>query len=132
MTNHRSSGVALATLAIFLCAAAGPALGVTTFQPGDFVTFTQLDWSGSPMLENATPFATIYPTGLVVGLEGVPNRYFLVFSDGPAVINYLPTADTPAALTANIFNPGAGGWHGPVRRRAHCAAPQLSTSTMRA
>ncbi|MEN6645467.1 MAG: SdrD B-like domain-containing protein [Armatimonadia bacterium] len=70
-----------------------------------FTTYTPDRWGGTSTPRNAgwmldTHFATLYPSGLVVG-----GGYTVTFASAAAVDTYLPRTGTPAMLTQNWVNP---------------------------
>ncbi len=72
---------------------------------GDVVTLRQVEWGSAPILSTPAPFNTVYPTGLVIGTEGVPGQFLMAFSNGPTVLLYLPIAGPNATLAQNHVNP---------------------------
>jgi len=75
------------------------------FVLGDFVTLMQVDWGNAPVLATVTPFSTVYPLGLRVGVLGVPGQYSILLSSGTATLNYLPNSGVPAVLTQSYVDP---------------------------
>jgi hypothetical protein len=111
-----ASGLAVA-LALLLLPA--PSAHATTFTTGEFVTWSQVAWGGTPAPGNISylleqQFNTVYaPSDLLrVGISGVTGYHFMEFDSGDALIAYLPSGGTPAALTVDIDDPtsnAAGG-----------------------
>jgi hypothetical protein len=82
--------------------------GTCAYQTGDFCTYSQGGWGGSP---NGGPgriladnFATVYPTGVEVGIPGA-GGYSMQFTSSAAVGAYLPANSTAAVLNADLINP---------------------------
>jgi len=75
------------------------------WQDGDVVTLRQGDWDVASMLTTPQPFSLVFPTGLVVGTVGAPNRYSILLTNGLAVQGYLATGGANTALTSDHINP---------------------------
>jgi hypothetical protein len=80
------------------------------FQPGEFVTYSQGSWGGTPSPGNAAQlladrFDIVYGFGAVeVGISGSAG-FSLIFSWVGAVLNYLPSSGSPAPLNADLLDP---------------------------
>jgi hypothetical protein len=73
-----------------------------------FTTYTQGGWGADPHGDNpgtllANNFATVYPSGVVVGRQPDFN---MTFTSAPAVGDYLPAGGASAALNASLTDPG--------------------------
>ena len=68
----------------------------------DFGTLDQEDWSASTLVTSF--FVTFYGSALEIGIPG-PGKFSMRFSDAASVLNYLPAAGPPGALTADLINP---------------------------
>ena len=77
------------------------------FEPGDYTTYTQGGWGAPPHGNNpgkllADNFATVYPSGVVIGRN--PN-FKLTFTSASAVEAFLPQGGTPGVLTGSATDP---------------------------
>jgi hypothetical protein len=96
--------VTAAGAALIAIGALGPARAAT-FTAGDFVTFTQADWSLNPSaatLLQANFQAVYLPEGATMTV-GVGNSIF--FDSAAGVLAYEPTAGLAAALTGSLVDP---------------------------
>ena len=78
------------------------------FQPGDYCSFSQggLGGNGAPFYLLASQFATLFPSGVEVGIPG-SGGFSMKFSSALDVQDYLPAGGTPNKLTADLLNPGS-------------------------
>jgi hypothetical protein len=72
-------------------------------------TFTQGGWGASPNGHNpamllADNFATVYPSGVEVGIPG-GGGFSMIFNSSTAVMNYLPAGGPPSILNADLIDP---------------------------
>jgi hypothetical protein len=79
------------------------------FQDGDFCTYTQGGWGGTPNGNNpasilANNFATVYPSGVEIGIPG-DDGYSMKFTSAAAIGAYLPATKTAGTLTDDLVNP---------------------------
>ncbi|MCI0503671.1 LamG domain-containing protein, partial [Candidatus Micrarchaeota archaeon] len=81
-------------------------------EPGDFCTYTQGGYGapqqGKPRAILFNNFASVYPSGMVVGDEGGADNdrfYMMNFTSAQAVNNYLPQGGTAGYLNADLVNP---------------------------
>jgi len=74
------------------------------FEPGDYTTYTQGGWGGpgAPGQLLANNFATVYPSGVVIGRS--PD-FKLTFTSSNAVKDFLPQGGTPDVLTTSATDP---------------------------
>ncbi len=78
-----------------------------TWSPGAVVTYDQTDWGD---LTNAAgmlvddKFDSVYPSDLFYIGSTTPG-YFMVFTGGPDLTDYLPTSGAPGPLDADLLNP---------------------------
>lgn len=72
---------------------------------GDVVTFRQVDWGGAAMLSTPTPFSTVYPSGLIIGVVGMLGQGSIELTTGPAVLNFLPTSGTNLPVLVHTSDP---------------------------
>ena len=80
---------------------------VPSIQDEDFCSYTQGGWGGTPNGNNpasllANNFATMYATGVEVGITGAAG-FSMQFTAATAVGHYLPAGGTAAALTADLL-----------------------------
>jgi hypothetical protein len=109
--NQNAICVTVTAIAILFSAALGNR-AQAAFSHGDFTTHIQADWGAVPdgtnaasLLQNPHPFAVVYPTGLIVGIVGVPGAFWIVLTSGPATLTFLPRAGSPEALTSSYVDP---------------------------
>lgn len=80
------------------------------FLPGEFATYSQESWGGTPAPGNAAQllmdrFDFVYPTGSVeVGIGGV-GGFSAIFTSAPAILDYLPASGGPDPLNADLLDP---------------------------
>lgn len=85
------------------------------FLNGDYCTFTQGAYgavggrfgdqpAGAPAVMLWNNFATVYPSGVEVGIIGA-GGFSMKFTSASAVAAYLPAGGTAAALTDDLLNP---------------------------
>jgi hypothetical protein len=79
------------------------------FQPGEFITWDQDSWGGTPNPGNAAyllahQFDLRFPGSVQVGVSGAAG-YSAVFTSAQSVLVYLPATGLPGPLTANLLNP---------------------------
>jgi hypothetical protein len=76
------------------------------FQPGDYCSFSQggLGGNGAPFYLLASQFATLFPSGVEVGIAGNPGNT-MRFTSALAVQDYLPAGGTPGRLTIDLVDP---------------------------
>jgi hypothetical protein len=72
-------------------------------------SFTQGGWGATPQGNNpaallANNFATVYPSGVEIGIPGT-SGFSAKFTSATAVRNYLPAGGQAGALTADLTNP---------------------------
>jgi hypothetical protein len=75
---------------------------------GDFCSFSQGGFGGrgAPYDLLAANFATVYPTGVEVGIPGA-GGFSMKFTSAVAVQAYLPAGGTSGNLTADLINPAS-------------------------
>lgn len=73
---------------------------------GDYCTYSQGGFGGpgAPFNLLNSNFATVFPSGIEVGIPGT-GGFSLKFTSAAAVQNYLPANKTPDKLTADLTNP---------------------------
>jgi hypothetical protein len=74
-------------------------------------TFTQGGWGGEPNGHNpasmlADNFATVYPSGVEVGIPG-GGGFSMIFTSQPAIETYLPAGGTAGVLNADLVDPAS-------------------------
>lgn len=65
---------------------------------GDVTTYSQNDWDQDPAVGGllASHFETVYPAlEVVVGIDGTPGVYSMVFRSAAAILPYLPATQPP-------------------------------------
>lgn len=82
--------------------------------PGDYCSYTQGGYgqvnprtgqpSGAPAVLLSNNFASVYPSGVEVGIVGA-GGFSMKFTSASAVAAYLPAGGTAAALTVDLNNP---------------------------
>lgn len=83
---------------------------------GPHCSYTQGGWGATPHGHNAASilannFATVYPSGVEVGILGT-GGFSMIFTSANAVKNYLPAGGTPGALDADSANPASDNHSG--------------------
>jgi PEP-CTERM motif len=83
----------------------------TTFVPGEFITWSQVEWGGDPepgtiSFSLEQNFNSLFaPSDLLkVGISNAPG-FSIIFDSADAIINYLPSGGSPGALTATLLDP---------------------------
>jgi hypothetical protein len=109
-------------LASLLCLLTARPACASSFQFGDFTTFTGADWGGTPGTDpGATALANLYDTvyaptfGIVT--VGSTSGYTMRFTDSQSVMGYLPSVGNFAPLNGNVLDPittASGGFGGEV------------------
>jgi hypothetical protein len=108
MLNRTSIAVVVALL---VSAALNPARA--QFQPGEFITYSQVSWGGDPSIAGsaaalvAERFYFVYPWGsLEIGVQGI-SGFSLFFTSSGGVLHYLPTSGIAAPLNADLVDPSS-------------------------
>lgn len=106
---RRSTPVAACVLVgLFLLAA--PDRAAAEFLPGQFISYSQESWGGTPAPGGAAQllmdrFDFVYPTGSVEVGVGGPGGFSAIFTSAPAVLDYLPASGGPDPLNADLLDP---------------------------
>ena len=111
LASSRSRVSCCLLLAIVLTLACAGAAKADTFSNGEFVTYTQTDWStgGAGASFLSTDYNSVYASTnevLIVGAVGL-GLFNIAFTGASDVLSYIPTAGTPEALTASLLNPSS-------------------------
>ena len=94
--------------AVMFCTSVSDALAVP-FQPGEFITYTDESWGGTPAPGNVAQlllagFDTVYTGGLEVGISGGAG-FSMLFTSGPHLLDYLPHGGPGNVLTMDLVDP---------------------------
>ena len=86
-----------------------PGVGDCGWEDGDMVSYGQDSWGGDPTTSTAAglllaQFDAVYPGGLEVGING-GGGFSMIFTSGPAALDYTPGTGTPGPLTADLVDP---------------------------
>lgn len=106
MLHRNFIGAGVAAMAIlFTTAFNNNVLAAPIFADGDVVTLRQVDWGGAAMLSTPTPFSTVYPSGLLIGVVGMLGQGSIELTTGPAVLNFLPTSGPNLPVLVHTSDP---------------------------
>jgi hypothetical protein len=80
--------------------------------PPQFCSYTPGGWGAPPNGGNVAStlykyFASVYPTGVTIGITGVSGKYYMKWTQLSAITAYLTTGGTPGTLTKSYTNPAA-------------------------